>query len=166
MAAHIQKHNKGILNARNRAEDKCNCNKSNKPDCPLPGKCTISEVVYKAQVIEENGNSMDYYGLTELKFKDRYGGHKYSFKHEKARGETELSKHVWMLKSDNKSHKINWSIKTKAFAYRSGSKGCDLCLSEKTTIALADPSRTLNTRNEIISKCRHKRKFILARLLK
>ena len=107
----------------------------------------------------------NYYGLTEMTFKKRYGGHKHSFTHEKAKGETELSKHVWMLKSLGKNYKIDWSIVTKAYAFRSGSKTCDLCVAEKTTIALSDPNQTLNTRNEIISKCRHKRKYKLARLL-
>ena len=92
-------------------------------------------------------------------------GHKHSFKTEKNKNETELSKHVWSLKSDDKKYKIDWSIKAKAYAFRSGSKHCDLCLSEKTIIALSDPRSTLNTRNEIISKCRHRRKFMVARFL-
>ena len=42
-----------------------------------------------------------------------------------------------------------------------GTRSCDLCLPEKMIVALADPKVLLNKRTELISKCRHKSKFIL-----
>ena len=36
-----------------------------------------------------------------------------------------------------------------------------VCLMEKLTILMADPSATLNKRDEIMEKCKHKRKFTL-----
>ena len=78
MKAHLDKHNKKILQARSVASDKCNCQERVKKDCPLPGKCAINEVVYQADVTEEgNGRKMTYYGLTENTFKKGHGGHKW-----------------------------------------------------------------------------------------
>ncbi len=165
MQDHLSSHNKAILTPRSQEEEKCNCRKDLKPVCPLPGKCTTKEVVYKADIAASDGSKMTYFGLTENSFKTRYGGHKTSINNEKYSGQTELSKYVWKLKSENKDFNIQWAIKTRAFAFKSGSTRCDLCLSEKTTILLADPKSTINKRNEIISKCPHKRKFMLARFL-
>jgi hypothetical protein len=39
-----------------------------------------------------------------------------------------------------------------------------LCLSEKLAILQGDPNVTLNTRSEILSKCRHGNKFKLSNL--
>ena len=44
----------------------------------------------------------------------------------------------------------------------SGGKQCDLCLMEKLTILMADPKSTLNKRDEIMKKCKHKQKYLLA----
>ena len=104
---------------------------------------------------------MNYYGLTEHTFKQRYNNHTNSFKHVKYKGSTQLSKYIWDLKEKNQDYELDWSIKAKAFPYNGGSKHCDLCLTEKTIIALADPKTTLNSRSEILAKCRHKRKFCL-----
>ena len=43
----------------------------------------------------------------------------------------------------------------------SGGKVCDLFLTEKLTISMADPKTTLNRHNEIMAKCKHKRKYLL-----
>ena len=43
----------------------------------------------------------------------------------------------------------------------SGGKQCDLCLTEKLIILMADPKSTLNKRDEIMTKCMHKRKYLL-----
>ena len=45
--------------------------------------------------------------------------------------------------------------------WASGGKLCDLCLTEKLTILMADPRSTLNKRDEIMTKCKHKRKYLL-----
>ena len=44
----------------------------------------------------------------------------------------------------------------------SGGKICDLCLLEKVTILMAEPKVTLNKRDEIMCKCKHKRKYLLS----
>ena len=50
--------------------------------------------------------------------------------------------------------------------YQCGSKVCDLCLLEKVFIISADPDNLLNKRTELISKCRHRNKFLLANVKK
>ena len=74
---------------------------------------------------------------------------------------TSVSSYVWKCKNDHLEPKITWSIKAKAYALSSGGKQCDLCLTEKLTILMADPKSTLNKRDEIMAKCKHKRKYIL-----
>lgn len=163
MRQHLDKHNMAILNSKTeRPEGGCNCRKPN--ECPLSNKCLTKEVVYKAEVVEASGEKNDYYGLTELRFKDRYYGHTANFR-DRTKAGTELSNHIWKLRDEAKDHTIKWSIKTRAFAYRDSSKYCDLCLSEKTAICLADPKCTLNSRKELMNKCRHKWKYKLARFL-
>ena len=41
-----------------------------------------------------------------ISFKERYGNHKKSFKNEKYKYETELSKYIWDLHEQNKSFSI------------------------------------------------------------
>ena len=48
-----------------------------------------------------------------------------------------------------------------ATSYKCGTKRCDLCLTEKYVIALADQEHLLNKRTEIISKCRHRNKYLI-----
>ena len=76
--------------------------------------------------------------------------------------ETELSKLLWSLKDKNKQYTLKWRIKTKAVAYKCGSRKCDLCLAEKVAIARYKGVGLLNKRNELLSKCRHKNKFLIA----
>ena len=80
--------------------------------------------------------------------------------------ETELSKHVWNLKDHGLDNNLSWEIHKKASPYPCGSKRCDLCLSENVSIICADPDTLLNKRTELISKCRHRNKFLLAKVKK
>ena len=47
------------------------------------------------------------------------------------------------------------------YIYSAGAKYCDLCLTEKTIIMLADKKSCLNIRSEILRKCPHISKFTL-----
>ena len=87
--------------------------------------------------------------------------HTKSFRHQKHRNETELSKLIWRLKDENKDYTLSWSIAKRSSPYRLGSKRCDLCLTEKVAIIRANPKGLLNKRTELISKCRHRNKFLL-----
>ena len=164
MAHIIQSHNARVLNPpTDTPENNCNCR--NGANCPLDGNCLTSCIVYKASVSAPNHPTKVYYGLTEGTFKTRFTAHKRSFRVEAHRHETELSKYIWALRDEGVNDpSVTWSIARRAAPYKCGTRRCDVCLSEKLVIALSDPSSTLNSRAEIISTCRHRRKFRLSEL--
>ena len=90
-------------------------------------------------------------------FKSRYNNHTQSFRHIFHANDTELSKYLWTLKANGTNYHLKWSIKSHASRYKYGTRKCDLCLTGKMIIALADPKVLLNKR----TKCRHRNKFIL-----
>ena len=58
----------------------------------------------------------------------------------------------------------NTFVKSYASRYKCGTRRCDLFVTEKMTIALADPKVLLNKRTELISKCLDRNKFILSKV--
>ena len=82
-----------------------------------------------------------------------------SFRNPRYRKNTELSKAIWDLKDKNIGYTIDWKVITRAESYISGSKSCNLCLTEKVCI-LQKPD-SINKRSELISKCRHMNKFLI-----
>ena len=162
MASRMNKHNRKILEGKK--EDKindCNCQKSQKKNCPLKGNCMAGPIVYKA-VISSNETEMKiYYGLAGNTFKQRFNGHKSSMTHQTKSDSTEWSKQYWKLKTKGETPIIDWSIAAKAHTYKSGATFCDVCTSEKMFIAFGDQDTMLNRRTEIFSKCRHRAKFKL-----
>ena len=100
-------------------------------------------------------------GLTATAFKTRWRNHQMSFKHEKKRNDTELSKYLWELKMKNEEFKVSWKILAEARAYSNLSKRCNLCIEEKYFIITHPQMATLNKRNELVSTCRHRRNYIL-----
>ena len=57
---------------------------------------------------------------------------------------------------------IHWSILGHAAAYNPASNKCNLCLNEKLYIN-ENVDRLLNTRKELVSKCRHMLKYALVK---
>jgi len=168
MKSYIDRHNRALL-AKEKIEQKnlCNCTKNRKAECPLNGSCLQDSIVYQADVIpsDQNNNcqgAKTYYGCTGRTFKKRYYDHREALNNRMSKKQTTLSKHCWELKDQNVKHSIKWSIKEKAAAYTGGAAYCDLCLNEKLVILMANPRTTLNSRQEIMSKCRHKSKYSLA----
>ena len=161
----ISGHNQKVLQQhRNKAgttadEKKCNCQK--KDQCPLKGECLAKTIVYQATVRTTEGEEKTYTGLTESTFKERFTTHKSSFTHLKHRDSTALSQHIWQLKDLGKDYSLSWKILKKCKPYQCGSRSCDLCTTEKLLILQSDPQKSLNKKSEIISKCRHRRKFKL-----
>ena len=158
MAKIIAGHNKKVTSAGTSMKTMgCNCRK---PPCPLDGKCKTANLVYKSTV-EAAGKTKDYIGLTANTFKERFTGHKASFNHRTQAHKTTLSSHIWELKDSQIPYTQHWSILSLAPSYSKEVRTCHLCLVEKTHISLADPTSTLNKRNEIIAKCRHRDKMLL-----
>ena len=92
----------GMIDTRNK---ECNCRQKEK--CPLDGNCQALGIVYQATVTRDDTNEEQTYGeLTENNFKTRYLNHTSSFRNEKQKHATELSKYIWTLKERNVNHTI------------------------------------------------------------
>ena len=173
MKSIISGHNKQILQKSRAEADNapiklCNCQK--KAQCPLNGACLTKSVIYQVTVTlkDEPDEAKVYTGLTDNTFKEIFSGHKYSFTHTAQRDSTTLSQHVWQLKDRGmemgRDFDIKWKILKKCKSYSCGTRSCDLCTTEKYFILLAHPDKSLNKRSELISKCRHRRKYKLERI--
>ena len=163
MASIVAKNNSKVLNSSSGQAplvETCNCR--NKNECPLPGKCQSSSVIYQATV-ETNSGKETYVGLTANTFKTRFSSHKSSFLKEKRKKETTLSKHIWDLKEKNTTYTLSWKILSKAKPFSPVTGICQLCTREKFFIAYKPELGTLNSRNELLSSCRHKRTILLAK---
>ena len=166
MKAHIASHNMKILNKKDdRQPDTCNC-RENGPPCPLGGECQVESIVYKATVTTKENTPVikTYHGMTGGQFKSRYSGHKHDMKNRDKYGTT-LSRHIWRLRDTNIRFEIKWEIKEKAPKYNPGGKDCKLCSAEKYHILLEDDKRSLNVRSELLSKCRHRAKWKLDKVV-
>ena len=92
IAAIISSHNKQILKPK-RENYGCNCR--DRDSCPMKNLCLTQQIVYHADVSNNNHNETKFYhGLTETSIKERYG--------ELYKNDTELSKHMWDLTSAHK----------------------------------------------------------------
>ena len=117
-------------------------------------------LVYKAEVSTMDGVK-EYLGQASNTFKFRYNGHTDSFRNVKKRKETTLSNHIWKLKEGEVEHEVSWSIAALARPYTKETKRCQLCNMEKTLIARQDTSIALNRRSELMTRCRHRDKYLL-----
>ena len=155
----IEAHNTRLMSKdRQTATPPCNCR--NKNECPLNGECRSKEIVYQATVVSENKEET-YIGATATEFKQRYANHKQSFNKQSKQAATELSKHIWDLKSRKKDYTIKWKIVGRARAYTNVRKKCDLCILEKFNIIFHHNKASLNKKSELIGGCRHSNKFTL-----
>ena len=160
----VDAHNKKVMNTQSPEPDTKPCNCRNKNQCPLGGKCRTSEIVYQATVTSENNTTETYIGLTENEFKLRFGNHQQSFRHDRYRTQTELSKHIWGLKDRGTNFEISWKILRHAKSYSNVAKRCSLCTMEKFFIICRSSMASLNKRTELISTCRHAAKHKLKNL--
>ena len=156
----IKGHNKSVLNVKPSEGSGNQCNCIDKTKCPLNGKCLQNSIVYKANVkVVKTGQIHKYIGIFYPPFKTRWLDHNKTFNHDRYRSSTELSKLIWDLKDKNIEYSIDWEVITKCTSYKSGSKSCNLCTTEKLYI-IKNPD-CINKKSELISKCRHKRKYLI-----
>lgn len=161
----ISSHNRKILKTINPPEDKPSCNCRNPALCPLDGKCLTPCIIYQATVKQEDNNKQEtYIGLTETTFKARYNNHTNSFRDQNKRHSTTLSQYIWTLKDKDIPYSIQWKIIDKGNPFSTSSNCCNLCLKEKYYIICKPQLATLNSRNELNSLCRHRRKHLLCNL--
>ena len=88
-------------------------------------------------------------------------GYVCSFRNERYKRATELSKYIWSLKDKSVSYNVKWWNVKQARSYSNISKRCNLCLLEKYFIICKSEMPTLDNRSELISNCRHPKKFLL-----
>ena len=156
----ISRHNQNVKHAEQEPnEPGCNCR--NREDCPLSGKCQVDHVVYGATVIDNNANSSTYTGLTRNTFKKRWYKHTSDFNTEKNKHSTTLSTHIWDLKDSGENYQITWKILDKARESNPTTRKCRLCLKEKYHILFNSASASLNSRTEMFSTCRHRKRLLL-----
>ena len=155
----ISKHNAKVMKPPADETSKCNCRKDRV--CPLQGKCLTSSVVYQATVTPDTGKEENYIGLTSNTFKQRWSQHKSSFNNKSKANETTLSQYIWKLKEKNVKHVISWKIVCRANQFSPITGRCDLCTREKFYIIFKPEMCSLNTRNELGTHCRHKKKALL-----
>ena len=131
---------------------------------PLDNKCLTDNIIYKAKIQSSltNYSPKTYIGASETKFKQRYANHKKSFNHERYKNETELSVEFWKLKNLNANPTVKFEIYKKTSKINITSKICQLCTNEKLSIIENKNPHLLNSRNELVSKCRHTNKFKLS----
>ena len=77
---------------------------------------------------------------------------------------TTLSSYIWKLKDKGSNFEIKWSIHSRGYAFSSGGKACDLCITEKMIILTENQHSMLNKRDELLETCRHRRKHLLVTL--
>ena len=157
----INTHNQKLLNRdiHTTQINKSNCNCKVQEKCPLEKQCLIKNIIYKATIrTKEEPNRIKYYiGASKTKWKNRFYNHNMSFKQERYRSSTTLSKYIWEIKEKGLTPEISWEILKKTIPPTNFRAKCLICLEEKFNI-LTFPHRRelLNSRKELIVKCRHK----------
>ena len=173
MGGELSRHNKLILEGENQTgpEPRCNCQSRLRDQCPLPGRCTVTNVVYGAEVKRlDNNTTATYTGLSSPPFKSRVKGHYQDIKKynpsdpDNHKSGTRLSRHIGELKEQNVPYRLNWKIirETKT-AYNPATNYCKLCTMEKYFIMFNPDDASLNQRSEFFSHCRHKEQHLLTK---
>ena len=123
---------------------------------PLDNNCKAKNLVYQAEVTEQNnGQVSSYVGLCSTDFKTRYGNHKKAFNNEAYLYDSKLSEHIWELKRKNIEYDISWKEIDRGKPFSPHMSICQLCTREKYFILFEPSLATLNSRFEIGSKCKH-----------
>ena len=113
----------------------------------------IESVMYEAKE-ESNGKMMNYYGLTEGRFKARYRNHIKTFSNPIYGSITKLCELIWLPKEQGKRFSIKGCMTAKSKPCRCYSRRCGLCTTKKLIHnAKTNPTTCINKRNEIMSKC-------------
>ena len=94
----------------------------------------------------------------------RYDRHTCSFRDKSKRYNTTLSNYILTLKDSNTNYTIRWKTVDRGRAYSPSTKICNLCLKEKYVIICKPQMASLNSRNELKTECRHRKKHLLYKL--
>ena len=125
-----------------------------------------------------------HYGASDGEFNFWHSNHTNWFCHQHQEQDTKLSKHIWKLQDKGINFTVKWSVAAYTSTYTCGSRSSDLCLAEKYVIERAnhkkkrteakekktkrtelnkrkETKQSLNKWTELISKYRHRNKYIL-----
>ena len=141
MKQQVNRNNAKILKSDIAETDRRTCNCREGRECPLNGNCFQKNVVHQADV-HCNNTVKTYYNLTEQEFKSRWNNHNFSLRN--ANHPPRNGTFVLCLEMQK------WQLKPKN------------CVVNKGKSLMADPEKTLNKRDEKLSKCKHKQKYVLA----
>ena len=131
--------------------------------CPIPGNCLVTNVVYRATVTRTDTNTTETYtGATYRKFRLRYNEHMNDMRNPQRDGTT-LSAHIWSLKGSGVPYNIKWEIVGRAQPFNPATGQCRLCLLEKYYIMFNKDGASLNQRTEFFSHCYHKAPLLLSK---
>ena len=157
----ITGHNRKIRNEDARENERiCNCPAN--AEYPLEGQCLSRNTIYSRKIASNlpNYGTKEYIGHSEPEWKKRLANHKTSFSNKKYESSTPISKEIWRIKDQGGTFAVQWSIIGHAPAYNPASKRCSLCTTEALHIN-SNSTKLLNTRSELVKKCRHQNKFSL-----
>ena len=165
MASQVSRKNGRVLKQRVAPPPPtCNCQRSRKPNCPVPGKCTITDVCYRCKIVRgDNHKCESYVGQTSRNIKKRIGEHlgdARRYRPGKSEG-SRLSHYIGDLFFNDIPHTLNWSILAQKPSYSPVGNFCMLCNVEKVLIMYHPEFSTLNLRNELYGWCPHKERFLL-----
>ena len=152
----ITRHNYQVQKGRTPEDTIGGCNCLTGRECHLNGNCLTKEVIYRADVVEEDGTTNTYTGLTGSTFKERFYGHTSSFKNRDDGHSTTLSSHIWNLKESGMKYELKWRIIDRGKKFNPKNRKCNLCLKEKYHIIFKPSGASLNKRSELFSTCRHR----------
>ena len=157
----ISKHNGKVIRGGRIDPPVCACGPNS---CPVEEKCQTTGVVYQATVKPQGEKEEKYLGLTARPFIQRHTEHLTNFENRNPKNSTTLSRKIWDLKDRNIDFELKWKILQNAKPYLPGDRQCQLCLAEIYHILFKPEETTLNSRNEVINKCRHKNRFKLSKI--
>ena len=122
------------------------------------------KVYYTKLHLQHPATALFTLGTSTGKFKTQYNNHAKFCRHREYMSETELSKHVWNLKDLGLDNNLLWEIHKKGL-HTNANVAIYVCR-KKCPLFHADPDTLLNKRTELISKCRHRNKFLMVNLRK
>ena len=115
--------------------------------------CTITKFIWCISILTfTNSNCSTYTGLTSNTFKQRYYGHRHSFKYRVSDHSTTLSSHIWDLRDENENYEIQWSIIDRAPDFNPITRKCRLCIKEKYYIIFQPEGASLNQNKTTIGR--------------
>ena len=141
MNSYVSSHNRKILQQYREQQHPepentihCNCQARLKPECGMPGKCTITNLVYRAELTRHDDNTKHTQTGCTVQFKQRHRSHRDSFS-DPTKNQTSLSQYIWKhLKPNNISYDIKWDVVERGAPFNPSTGMCLLCLKEKYNI--------------------------------